>query len=44
MKCGDLRPSTPLQNTQRRANPRDISTHYREAWHLLREPDGLVFG
>jgi PD-(D/E)XK endonuclease len=23
---------------------RDIYAHYREAWHLLREPDGLVFG
>jgi hypothetical protein len=23
---------------------RDIWDHYREAWHLLREPDGLVFG
>jgi len=22
----------------------DIYAHYREAWHLLREPDGLVFG
>jgi hypothetical protein len=22
----------------------DIWAHYREAWHLLREPDGLVFG
>jgi len=25
----------------RRPGPYD---HYREAWHLLREPDGLVFG
>jgi PD-(D/E)XK endonuclease len=23
---------------------RDLYAHYREAWHLLREPDGLVFG
>jgi hypothetical protein len=23
---------------------RDIYAHYREAWHLLREPDGLIFG
>jgi hypothetical protein len=23
---------------------RDIWAHYREAWHLLRQPDGLVFG
>jgi hypothetical protein len=23
---------------------RDPYAHYREAWHLLREPDGLVFG
>jgi hypothetical protein len=23
---------------------RDIYAHYREAWHLLREPDSLVFG
>jgi len=23
---------------------RDRYGHYREAWHLLREPDGLVFG
>ena len=23
---------------------RDIYAHYREAWHLLRQPDGLVFG
>ncbi len=23
---------------------RDIWAYYREAWHLLREPDGLVFG
>ena len=22
----------------------DIWAHYREAWHLLRQPDGLVFG
>ena len=22
----------------------DIHAHYREAWHLLREPDGLTFG
>jgi hypothetical protein len=22
----------------------DIYAHYREAWHLLREPDGLTFG
>jgi hypothetical protein len=22
----------------------DIYAHYREAWHLLRQPDGLVFG
>jgi hypothetical protein len=22
----------------------DIHDYYREAWHLLREPDGLVFG
>ena len=22
----------------------DPYAHYREAWHLLREPDGLVFG
>jgi hypothetical protein len=22
----------------------DIYAHYREAWHLLREPDGLIFG
>ena len=25
-------------------NRRDPYAHYREAWHLLREPDGLVFG
>jgi hypothetical protein len=23
---------------------RDPYAHYREAWHLLRQPDGLVFG
>jgi hypothetical protein len=23
---------------------RDLYGHYCEAWHLLREPDGLVFG
>jgi hypothetical protein len=23
---------------------RDPYAHYREAWHLLRDPDGLVFG
>jgi len=23
---------------------RDLYGHYREAWHLLSEPDGLVFG
>ena len=23
---------------------RDIYAHYREAWHLLREPNGLTFG
>jgi hypothetical protein len=23
---------------------RDPYAHYREAWHLMREPDGLVFG
>jgi hypothetical protein len=23
---------------------RDIYAHYREAWHLLRQPDGSVFG
>jgi PD-(D/E)XK endonuclease len=23
---------------------RDIYAHYREAWHLLRQPDGLTFG
>jgi hypothetical protein len=23
---------------------RDPYAHYREAWHLLREPDGLTFG
>jgi hypothetical protein len=23
---------------------RDIYGHYREAWNLLSEPDGLVFG
>jgi len=23
---------------------RDIYAHYREAWHLLREPDDLTFG
>jgi hypothetical protein len=22
----------------------DIYAHYREAWYLLREPDGLTFG
>jgi len=22
----------------------DIYAHYREAWHLLRQPDGIVFG
>jgi rRNA maturation protein Nop10 len=22
----------------------DPYAHYREAWHLLRQPDGLVFG
>jgi hypothetical protein len=22
----------------------DLYAHYREAWHLLREPDGLTFG
>jgi hypothetical protein len=24
--------------------PRRPYAHYREAWHLLREPDGLTFG
>jgi hypothetical protein len=23
---------------------RDPYAHYREAWHLLRQPDGLTFG
>jgi len=28
-----------------RGHPRrDPYAHYREAWHLLRQPDGLVFG
>ena len=28
-----------------KGHPRpDIYAHYREAWHLLREPDGLTFG
>jgi hypothetical protein len=28
----------------KKSSRRDIYAHYREAWHLLREPDGLVFG
>jgi PD-(D/E)XK endonuclease len=26
------------------SHPRDPHAHYREAWHQLREPDGLTFG
>ena len=30
--------------TANRHHRRDPYAHYREAWHQLREPDGLTFG